>query len=291
MAKRNKILTSTIAPKSVIIVRVSSREQENGQSIDAQVDKTRNYCQKKGLDIVKEFIITESSTKAERVKFYEMLEFVKKYPGKIIIVADCVDRMQRSFREHAVLDTMRMADKIEMHFVRDNQIVRKDSNSSEKLFWNMCVLVAQNYTDSSSDNIKRSQEIMFSKGHFYGQAPLGYSNLRDSAGNAYITINPDKAPLVKRIFEVYNAGEYSITGLIKFAKDIGLRSHKGNPLARNSIYKMLINSFYYGEMIVKDKRGPHIHGNIITKELFDSVQNKLMGNSCCSFKRGAIYLP
>lgn len=286
MAKRYKRNIGSTIQKSVIIVRVSSREQENGQSIDAQVDKTRNYCKKHGFDIAKEFIITESSTKAERKKFYEMLEFVKKYPGKIIIVADCVDRMQRSFREHAVLDTMRMSDKIEMHFVRDNQIVRKDSNSSEKLFWNMSVLVAQNYTDASSDNIKRSQEAMFKKGHFYGQAPVGYSNLRDKAGNAYITLHPEKAPLVKRIFEAYNAGEYSITGLIKFAKDIGLRSHKGNPLARNSIYKMLINSFYYGVMVVKGKEGPHIHGNIITKELFDSVQDKLIGNSCCTFKRG-----
>lgn len=154
----------------------------------------------------------------------------------------------------------------------------------------MCVLVAQNYTDSSSDNIKRAQEGLFNKGRFYGQAPLGYSNLRDSAGNAYITINPDKEPLVKRIFEAYNSGEYSLTGIIKFAKDIGLLSHKGKPLARNSIYKMLINPFYYGEMIVKDRRGPHIHGNIITKELYDSVQNKLIGNSCCTFKRGQSHL-
>ena len=77
--------------RAVVIARVSSREQENGQSIEAQLENLRRYCSREHLNIVKEFKITESSTRGERKKFYKIMEYVKKLSGRIIIVADCVD--------------------------------------------------------------------------------------------------------------------------------------------------------------------------------------------------------
>ena len=281
--RRNQkpINTKAIAQKAVIIARVSSREQEKGVSIDAQVEKIRNYCTQKGLNNIKEFIITEASTKLERKKFYAMLDFVKKQPGKIVIVADCVDRMQRSFREHPILDSMRMTDKIEMHFVRDGQIIKQDSNSSEKLFWNMSVLVAQNYTDSSSDNIKRSLEQMWKVGRYSSWSPIGYLNQRDKSGLSEIVIDPENAPKVKKLFEAYNSG-LSLNALEKFTQDIDLLSRYNNPLRKSTIHFILTNPFYYGMMVIKGQLLPHIHGNIITKELFDSVQERLVGKCNCN---------
>ena len=42
-------------PRAVVIARVSSREQENGQSIDAQLENLRRYCSREHINIVKEF--------------------------------------------------------------------------------------------------------------------------------------------------------------------------------------------------------------------------------------------
>lgn len=63
--------------KAVIFVRVSSREQKEGYSIDAQLARLRTYCERKNLEIIKEFTIVESSTRGEREKFYEMINFIK----------------------------------------------------------------------------------------------------------------------------------------------------------------------------------------------------------------------
>lgn len=52
--------------KAVILARVSSREQENGMSIDAQLENLNKYIQRNGLSLLKTFQITESSTKGDR---------------------------------------------------------------------------------------------------------------------------------------------------------------------------------------------------------------------------------
>ena len=85
--------------KAVILARVSTREQENGMSIDAQLENIRRYCEKHALDVQKEYVITESSTRDDRIKFKEMMKFIKNKQEKIAIVADCVDRVQRSYEE------------------------------------------------------------------------------------------------------------------------------------------------------------------------------------------------
>ena len=64
--------------KAIILARVSTEMQEDGFSLDAQLDRLREYCNRNNLTIVKEYNITESSTKGKRPKFYEMIKFVKK---------------------------------------------------------------------------------------------------------------------------------------------------------------------------------------------------------------------
>ena len=54
---------------AIILTRVSTREQEEGYSIDAQLQRLRNYCSRKGLKCIKEFSIVESSTRGDRIHF------------------------------------------------------------------------------------------------------------------------------------------------------------------------------------------------------------------------------
>ena len=54
---------------AVLWVRVSSREQKEGYSLDAQEDRLKNYCTQRGLTIVKQFTVVESSTRGEREEF------------------------------------------------------------------------------------------------------------------------------------------------------------------------------------------------------------------------------
>ena len=62
--------------EAITFARVSSEKQERGASIDAQKELIYDYCMEKNLKIIKEFEITESTTRGDRVKYNEMLDFV-----------------------------------------------------------------------------------------------------------------------------------------------------------------------------------------------------------------------
>ena len=51
--------------KAIILSRVFSKDQEDGYSIAAQTEKLREYCPRKGMDVLRVFEITESSTVGE----------------------------------------------------------------------------------------------------------------------------------------------------------------------------------------------------------------------------------
>lgn len=198
--KLNKI-TPEICHNAVILARVSSEKQERGASIDAQIETIYNYCEAKGLNIIKEFIITESSTRGDRKQYHEMLKFVFSCKQKIAIVVNCVDRLQRSYKDTPVLDDLRKDGKIEVHFLKENLILSKDSRGMDILFWNMCVLMANSYILSLSDNVKRSMEYNWSQGKWQSKAPMGYLNVKDNNGKSAIIIDDTTAPIIKRYFK------------------------------------------------------------------------------------------
>ena len=87
--------------KAIIFARVSSKDQEEGHSADAQTAKMQNYCIQKGFNVAKAYQVTESSTVGERKQFKQMLEHVgavyKKDKKRVVLVIDKVDRLMRNF--------------------------------------------------------------------------------------------------------------------------------------------------------------------------------------------------
>lgn len=53
---------------AIAYARVSTREQEEGYSIDAQLNRITKYCANHGMTIIKTFKIIESSTRGKRVE-------------------------------------------------------------------------------------------------------------------------------------------------------------------------------------------------------------------------------
>lgn len=89
--------------KAVILARVSTEMQQDGFSLDAQLDRLRNYCSIKGLEIAKEFTVVESSFHGKRTKFYEVVNYIKRQSKLTALVVDTVDRVQRTFNEFPML--------------------------------------------------------------------------------------------------------------------------------------------------------------------------------------------
>lgn len=270
--------------QAVLFARVSKREQEQGASHDAQLEATRRYCLAKGLKVLEEFKITESSTRGSRKEFYNMLDIVKKQQNKTAIVVHCIDRFQRSFKESAEIENLLRDDIIELHFYKEGLVLTKNSSSADIMRWDMGILSAKMYVGNLRDNVRRSMEYNWLHGKLQGGSPTGYLNVRNKENKADVIIDPERGPLIKKMFEEYATGLYSLQDMVKWAKTHNLTSRgsarfPSKPLCRVAIYQILQNPFYYGVMRVKGNCLPHIYERLIDKDLFDRVQRVLSGSN------------
>lgn len=135
--------------KAAILARVSTKDQEEGHSLEAQIANLRLYADRKGLEIIRDYTIVESSTKGHRPEFMQMIDFIRGQKEKIAVIVDTVDRLQRSFKETSVLKELFEKDLLELHFVKEGNVLSKDSNAFQKAMWNMGVMMAQSYTVSN----------------------------------------------------------------------------------------------------------------------------------------------
>lgn len=78
-AKGKKQQKEQIGGNAIIYTRVSSSEQVDGQSLEVQIDKCREYAKVRSYTIVGEFGGTYESAKSdkERKEFNRMLAFIK----------------------------------------------------------------------------------------------------------------------------------------------------------------------------------------------------------------------
>ncbi len=266
--------------KAVILARVSTKDQEDGHSLEAQIANLRLYADRKGMKITREYTIVESSTKGYRPEFMRMIDFIRGQKEKIAVIVDTVDRLQRSFRETPIFNDLLEKDLLELHFVKEGNVLCRDSNAFQKAMWNMSVMMAQSYTDSLSDNVKRSIKHKVSNGEWSGPAPLGYQNTVDPlTGKKTIIPDPERAFLIKKFFDEYATGAYSLNEMGRKMKGLGLRSHKGHPVWAQTLHTLVRNPFYYGVMKVKGTLHPHKYEPLISKELYDACQDVLSGRA------------
>ncbi|WP_425361231.1 recombinase family protein [Candidatus Tisiphia endosymbiont of Ceraclea dissimilis] len=176
--------------------------------------------------------------------------------------------------------------KIELHFRTEGYILTKDSQSHEKLVWGMNVLMAQSYVDSLSDNVKRSLDHKLRKGEWIGPAPIGYLNSRDVNGNSTVILDSSRAFIIKKLFEEYATGAYTLGSIVTMAKELGLRSKKNYYLNKTVLHRLMQQPFYYGEMLVKGEMWLHNYPPIITRETFMACKEVLLGWNKKPFKYG-----
>ncbi len=274
--------------KAVILTRVSTREQEEGHSLPAQNTRLLDYAKRKQLEVIKTFQIIESSTRGKRKEFLQMIDFCKEQTETIAIVADAVDRVQRSFKESVMLDDLIRQEKIELHFFREGMVIGKKSTSTDIMRWDFSVMGAKAYVLQLSENVRRSLDYKLKNGERSGVAPCGYENFVDETGKHSIRPKEPDATKVRRLFETYSIGGTSAHKLARMADTMGLRSYSGKKLTATSIFHILQNPFYYGEMLAKGKLHHHVYEPLISKALWDKCQEQKAAQSAKPFKHGEI---
>ncbi len=272
------ISTYKQAAEAIIFSRVSSKDQEDGYSLEVQTDRLEKYCQRKGIRVLQKFTIVESSTQGNRKQFMEIIKFIKQQRKKIALVADKVDRIQRRHKETSILDELIREDKLELHFNSEGYIIHRDSTAHEMMMWGMGVVIAKSHTDLLSENVRKSiKRKVETYGEWYGPAPLGYVNKRDDKGRGIIVIDELQGPLIKKIFTTYATGVYTLSQIVEKSIKWGLRGLRGGKITKSVIHRLVQNPFYYGEMRIKGELLPHCHEPLISRDVFRKCNEVRMG--------------
>lgn len=259
---------------AVLWIRVSSREQKEGYSLDAQEDRLKNYCTQRGLAIVKQFTVVESSTRGEREEFYNMIAFIKKYKSPVALVCDKVDRLQRSFKEYNVLNELIEKEKIAIHFNTEQSVIAKNAKAHDKLMWNFRITVAQSQTDTMSDNVCRSLEKMRKEGKWAHHAPVGYKNVRQANGHSDIVLDEDNHFIITQLFKEFSTGIYNLEQIVRKATNLGLKMKSSNKLHKQTIRNILAGFADKESRLVDLFTEGSITQDLYTKKLTEYRQDK-----------------
>lgn len=254
--------------KALLYVRVSTKEQEEGYSQDAQQKLGIEYAGRNNLEIVKTWKVSESAWKADRKYFEEMLTYAKKNNIKNIIF-DVVDRMTRNPFDLVKIEKLVKEHDVTIHFSRLNQQYSKNATPDAELMLGLNALMARKYSSDISMKVKMGTTEKVKQGGFPHKAPVGYLN--DTKNNTLI-IDPERAPLIKKAFEMALSGSYSL-GMIKDTlNSMGFSTHRGNKLHKSRLQDILKNPIYYGDMRWHGQIMPGKHEPIISRAMFDRVQ-------------------
>ena len=272
--KNNKIEK----PKNdVIYVRVSSKEQVENFSLDNQEKFSREFSKKTEHTVLKVFREEGESAKTEdRTKFQEMLRFCEKNKKQIDrVVIYKVDRFFRNAGEH--LAFRGFLKKLNISLVSVTEAF--DDSPSGKLQETMLAAFAQFDNDVRSQRTAEGMKARALKGLWSGKSPWGYVNTKDKLGNKIIIPHPERAPVVKMIFEKHITGKYSCKELAGLANKSGQRSRHGMKITKQLVAKILKNPIYCGRIVIQsfgvDVEGSH--KPIISTELFNEANSGKRG--------------
>ena len=261
----------------VIWARVSSREQKEGYSIDAQLRATRERAQKNGWTVVREFSMAESAKRgATRTAFNEMVAWVKAHAKREnlrAILSHKLDRICRNMRDAVRMQELEDKHGVSLAFV-ENQF---GGGPAGVLSFNVMAAVAQYYSDNLRTEVLKGIEERCRQGWQHGLASYGYMNCSDEKDEP-IRPHPQNSKAVVRALELYASGRHTFESLADQLAGEGYAYQKGQPrFHRTALSRMLRNRVYVGDIRWGDRIYTGKHRPLIDRRTFATCQHLLDG--------------
>ena len=137
------------------------------------------------------------------------------------------------------------------------------------------VLMAKNYIDNLSEEVKKGLTTKASQGLYPSFAPLGYLNLVHQ-GKRVIAPDPERSPLVSNLFDWFASGEYSLKALAAKASASGFRfRNTQNKIPVSTLHKILRNRIYTGVFEYGGKRYQGTHQPLVSRATWERCQEIL----------------
>ena len=103
---------------------------------------------------------------------------------------------------------------------------------------------------------------------------------RNNKEERTIEVDPDKAPIPKRMFELYASGRHSLSSLRR-----ALLAEFGVRMAKGYLERLLKNPFYTGQFRWEDKIYQGTHTPLVSPQLFQEVQAMFRGRNKPKYRK------
>ena len=257
--------------KFFIYTRKSTDDKDRQvRSIPDQLSELHELAKKEQLEIVDVFVEKQTAKIPGRPVFGEMMSRMEAGEATGIL-AWHPDRLARNSVDGGkIIYLVDPGIILEMKF----PTFWFDPTPQGKFMLSIAFSQSKYYVDNLSENIKRGKRNKVKDGIWPQMAPLGYVNK-----NRKIVPDENIAPLIKKTFEAYSSGSFTLRELRDKFNGLGLKRKSGKELAVSNYQKLLKNPIYTGLMLYNGEIHEGKHEPIITKKLFDSVQEVMMRKS------------
>lgn len=253
----------------------TERDELQALSIDSQLKEMLAVADRDGLnvaDIRKESHSAKNS--AERPVFMSIIKDIRADNIQGILTW-APDRLSRNAGDLGTLvDLMDQNYLVEIRTY--NQVFTNSPN--DKFLLMILGSQAKLENDNKVINVKRGLKAKCEMGFRPGMTPLGYLNEKDGTkGYKKTFLDPVRSPLIREMFERVANGE-SGRKVLAWLNSVDFRTRGDKQIVLSAIYEILKNPYYYGSFEYPKGGGIWyhvVHESIITKELFDKVQERL----------------
>ncbi len=259
--------------KFFIYTRKSTDDKDRQvRSISDQLSELKELALKEQIEVVDVFVEKQTAKIPGRPVFNEMIERMEKGEASGIL-AWHPDRLARNS-----VDGGKIIYLVDTGVIKDLKFNTFwfDPTPQGKFMLSIAFSQSKYYVDSLSENIKRGHRQKLKDGIWPRNAPLGYLNDKEKK---IIIPDPERSVYIKRAFEAYATGKYTLRQVRDMVNDLGFRSLQNRELSISNIHDILRNPFFTGLMRYGGEIHEGKHEPIITKKLFDSVQEVMTRKS------------
>ena len=285
MKKEQRAAQRITGDDYVSYLRVSSRGQVNtdynpeGVSIPAQREKVDERGRELGSTKAAEFIDPGRSARTidQRPEFQQMIQYLREHPNVRYVIVYMLSRFARNRLDDAI-----MVATLEKLGVRLISAVEKniDDTPTGRMLHGMLAVINEYASTQSAEDVTYKMGQKAKNGGTITRAPVGYLNVIEHIDDRRVrtvAIDPVRGPLIRLAFELYATGEFTQADLADELYERGLRMprtarYPERGISPNRLAQLLRDDYYCGWITYDDQKIPGRHEALISRELFDQVQ-------------------
>ena len=253
---------------NILYSRVSNISQETNTSLQYQQSNLYDYC--KDNNIPNAIQITDvDSGSIERKRIKEIKSLISNNLVDTIYITK-LDRLYRNIVKGSSFIKLCLDNKVNIKTTLETT----DTSTSAGMLQIHLLMSIADYERACIKNRTWSGKVStFNNGdRAQGNICYGYSKSKEG-----MIVNKDEADVIRFMFNSYR--KYNSLGKVKnVVNNNGYTTKRNNPFSRKSIYNILTNRYYIGEISLQGEYRNGNHQPIISRNLFTRVSNQLCSN-------------